>query len=130
MCEVIVGEAIARQQVIDKTKTLLRTFAHRDGHCTIEFDNRGWMNAQQLIVEQGNLAPVRGCRGGTLSVNSGNSRLQSVGTKPARLKSAFSERDAFGDLVLVPQRPILLLQKNQISVGRDSGGATRLLQQH
>jgi len=35
-----------------------------------------------------------------------------------------------GDLVPVPQRPILLLQQDQVSVGRGSGGTARFLQQH
>ena len=29
----------------------------------------GWVNAKQPVVEQLNLAPVRGCRGGTPGVN-------------------------------------------------------------
>ncbi len=62
-----------------------------------------------ILLEQRNLAPVRGCRGGTLGVNGRNVRLQSVGTEAARSKSTFGKRDAFGDLVPVPQRPILLL---------------------
>ena len=63
-------------------------------------------------------------------MNGRNGRLQSVGTEAARSKSAFGERDTLGDLVPVPQRPILLLQQDQVSVGRGSGGAARLLQQH
>jgi hypothetical protein len=82
--EVIVGEVLARQQVIDKSKTLLRTFAHGNGNCAVQFDNRGWLNPQQAVVEQRNLAPVRGCRGGTLGVNGRNGRLQSVGAEAAR----------------------------------------------
>jgi hypothetical protein len=128
--KVIVGEVLARQQVIDKSKSLLWTFAHGNGHCAVQFDSRGWLNPKQLDVEQRNLAPVRGCCGGTLGVNGRNGRLQSGGTKAARSKSAFGERDAFGDLVLVPQRPILLLQQDQVSVGGGSGGAARLVQQH
>jgi hypothetical protein len=78
-----VGEALARQQVVDRTKTLLRTFAHGNGHYAVQFDKRGWLNPKQLVVEQRNLAPVRGCRGGTLSLNGRNGRLQSVGTEAA-----------------------------------------------
>src|SRR5207248_7260812 len=116
-------------QVIGKTKSLLRTFAHGNGDCAVQFDNRGWLNLKQPVVEQRNLAPVRGCQGGTLGVHGRNGRLQSVGAEVARLKSAFGERDAFGDLVPVPQRPVLLLQQDQVSVGRGSGGAARLVQQ-
>jgi hypothetical protein len=56
-------------------------------------------------------------------VNGRNGRLQSVGTEPARSKRAFGQRDAFGDLVPVPRRTILLLQQDQISVARCSGGS-------
>jgi hypothetical protein len=58
-----VGEVLARQQVIDKTKSLLRSFAHGNGHCAVKFDNRGWLNPKQPVEEQRNLALVRGCRG-------------------------------------------------------------------
>src|SRR5208282_18155 len=85
---------------------------------------------QQLVVEQRNLAPVRGSHGGTFGVNGRNGGLQSVGTEAARSKSALGERDAFGDLVLVPERPILLLEQDQVSAARGSGGAPRLVQQH
>jgi hypothetical protein len=45
---VIVGKLLAREQVIDKSKTLLQTFAHGNGHCAVQFDNRGWLNPKQL----------------------------------------------------------------------------------
>jgi TonB dependent receptor len=119
---VILGEVLARQQVIDKSKTLLQTFAHGNGHHAVQFDNRGWLNPKQLVIERRNLAPVRGGHGGTFGVNGRNGRLQSVRTEAARSKRAFGQRDAFGDLVAVPQRAILLLQQDQISVARCSGG--------
>jgi hypothetical protein len=81
-----VGQVLARQQVIDKTKPLFRTFAHRNGYCAFQFDNRRWLNPKQPVVEQRNLAPVRGCRGGTLGVNSHNGRLKSVGAEAAGLQ--------------------------------------------
>jgi hypothetical protein len=70
--EVILGEVLARQQVIDKSKTLLQTFAHGNGHRAVQFDNRGWLNPKQLVIEQRNLAPVRGGHGGTFGVNGRN----------------------------------------------------------
>ena len=33
--EMIVGELLGRQQAVDKTKTLLRTFAHGHSHRTV-----------------------------------------------------------------------------------------------
>ena len=56
-------------------------------------------------------------------------RLQSVSTETARCKSVFGERNAFGDLISIPQRAILLVQQDQVSLRRASGGAARLLQQ-
>jgi len=120
---VIVGKLFAREQVIDKSKALLQTFAHGNGHCAVQFDNRGCLNPKQLVIEHRNLPPVRGCHGGTFGVNGRNSRPQSVGTEAARSKSAPSKRDSFGDLVPIPERPILLLKQNQVSVARGSGGA-------
>jgi hypothetical protein len=48
--EVILGEVLARQQVIDKSKTLLQTFAHGNRHRAVQFDNRGWLNPKQLVT--------------------------------------------------------------------------------
>jgi hypothetical protein len=87
----IVGELLARQQAVDKTKTLLRTFAHGHSHRTVQFDNQRWLNLKQPVVEQLDLAPIRGCRGGTLGVNGRNGRLQSAGAETARSQSAFGE---------------------------------------
>jgi len=92
-------------------------------------DNRGWLTPKQPVVEQRNLAPACGYSGRSLGVNCRNGRLQSVGTEAMRCESTLGERNAFSDLVPVPQRPILLLQQDQVSV-RGSGGAARLLQQH
>ena len=75
--EVIVGEflVLARQQAIDEAKPLFRTIAHGNRHRAVQFDHRRWMNLKQAIIEQRNLAPVRGCRGGTPGVNGRNRRL-------------------------------------------------------
>ncbi len=45
-------------------------------------------------------------------------------------KSGLGEGDAFGDLVAVPERAILVVEQDEFSVGRGAGGAARLLQQH
>jgi len=121
--EVIIGEFLARQQAIDETKTPLWTFAHGDGNCAVEFHDRRWRNTKQPVVERSDLAPVRGCCRRSLGVNCRNGRLQGVGAETARSKSALGERDAFGDLIPVPQRAILLLQQDQLSLRRDSSGA-------
>jgi len=63
-------------------------------------------------------------------MNCRNGRLQGVSTETARCKSTFGERNAFGDLISIPQRAILLVQQDQVSLRRASGGAARLLQQH
>src|SRR6185312_9253991 len=59
--EVISGELLARQQVIDEAEALLRTFAHGNGHCAVELDDRRWLDPEQAVVEQRDLAPVRRC---------------------------------------------------------------------
>jgi hypothetical protein len=106
MREVIVGEVLARKL----SRTLLRAFAHRNGRGAVQFHDQGWLNPKQPVMKLPNLAPVRGRRRGTLGLNGRNGPLQRVGTEAAGSKSAFGERDAFGDLVPVPQRPILPLQ--------------------
>src|SRR5215813_9153487 len=105
----VAGEIVAfipGQQIVDKSKTLLQTFAgaiaHGNRNRAVQFDDRRWLNAKQLVVEQRNPLPVRGGRGGTRGMNGRNGRLQSVGSEAARSKRAFGERDAFGDLIAVP----------------------------
>jgi hypothetical protein len=63
-------------------------------------------------------------------VNCRDSRLQGVSTETARSPSALGERDAFGDLISIPQRAILPVQQDQLSFCRASSGAARFLQQH
>src|SRR6185437_5885373 len=94
--ERIIGEFLARQKVIDETKPLFRTFVHGDGNCTIEFHDRRWLNPNQSVVEQRDLAPVRRRRRGSLGVNRRDGRLQGVSTETVRSKSALSESNAFG----------------------------------
>jgi integrase len=50
--EVLAGELISGQQVIDKTKTLLQTFAHDNGHGAVQFDNRGWLCDHWDLLEK------------------------------------------------------------------------------
>jgi hypothetical protein len=75
----------------------------------------GWLNLKQPVVEQRNLAPVRRCCGGTLGVNSGNGRLQSVGTEAAGLQGFPQQCHSLRDLLPV-------LQQNQLSGRRGSRG--------
>jgi hypothetical protein len=70
--EVIVGWVLACQQVIDKSKTLLQTFAHGNGHCAVQFGNRGWLNPKQLL-------------GGALGVEKLNSATPLMHMPPRRL---------------------------------------------
>jgi hypothetical protein len=63
-------------------------------------------------------------------VNCRDGRLQGVSTETARSKSTLGERDAFGDLISIPQGAILPIQQDQISFRGGSSGAARFLQQH
>src|SRR5690349_10826778 len=130
VCEVILAELRARQQVIDEMEALLRTFAHGDGHRAVELDDRRWLNRDQPVVEEHDLAPVRGRSGRALGVDGGDSRLKRVGTEAVRRERVFGERNAFGDLLTIPSGPILLLEQDQFSVRRRARGAARLLEQH
>jgi hypothetical protein len=49
--EGIIAEFFARQKVIDETKSMLRTFVHGDGNCTVEFHDRKWLNPNQSVVK-------------------------------------------------------------------------------
>ncbi len=58
-------------------------------------------------------------------MNCRDGRLQGVSTETARSKSAFGERDAFGDLISIPQGAILPVQQDQLlrAARRDSGNS-------
>src|ERR1700761_2682891 len=128
--EVIIGKFLARQQTIDKAQTLLGSLPHRDGNCAVQFHHRRWLNTNQPVVEQRNLAPVRRRRRSSLSMNRRNGRLQRVRTETTRCKCPRRQRDALRNLIPVPQQTILMLQQNQLPLRRASRRATRLLQQH
>jgi hypothetical protein len=41
-------------------RAFLRPVAHGDSNCTVEFDDRQWLDMKQPVVEQGDLPQVRG----------------------------------------------------------------------
>ena len=56
--------------------------------------------------------------------------LQGVGAEAARLEGSLRECRSLGDLLPVPESAVLLVEQNEFSGGRGSGGATGFLQQH
>jgi hypothetical protein len=61
-------------------------------------------------------------------MNCRNGRLEGVGTETPRCKNAFGERDAFGDLIFIPQGTTLVVHKIKSPSGELR--AARLLRQH
>jgi hypothetical protein len=47
-------------------------------------------------------------------MNCRNGRLEGVGTETPRCKSAFGERDAFGDLIFIPPGTTLLVRARRL----------------
>src|ERR1039457_6470541 len=88
------------------------------------------LNSYQSVVKRNNLPPVGHSDRFRLRMNGRNRSLQCVGAEAAGLQGFLQQCHSLRDLLSVPERAILVLQQNQLSGGRGSGGATGFLQQH
>ena len=60
MRQVVFIEIAARKDAIDKGKTCGGSVAHRHRHRAVQLDDGRRLDAEQDVVESGDLAPVRG----------------------------------------------------------------------
>ena len=102
MRKVIVGKIAAGKDGIDERKTRGGTIAHRDRDGAVQFDHRRRIDAEQHVVEPGDLAPVGGIGSRRIGMHRGNRRLQRVRTEAARRERSRDQRRAFRDLIAVP----------------------------
>jgi hypothetical protein len=90
---------------------------HGRGDCVIE-DHHGIVgHASEQFVQRQNLRPV-GILGPTSFVmNRGYGGLQLIGTDRSLREGRGNERNAFGDLRLIPKSPVLFCERDELLVG-------------
>ena len=113
----ILRQLAACEQCVDQNQTGGGTVAHRDRRGAIELDHRRWIDTQQHIVKTDDLRPIGRRRVRRFGVDRGDRRLQCVRSDAARRECSLDEGYPFGDLIAVPERPILILEENELVAG-------------
>src|SRR3954468_21675934 len=129
MREAVVAQIAAIEDRVDERQSGRRTVAHRDGDGAIQLDHRRRVRSQQHLIEAGDLRPVGLGGAGRLGVERRDRRLDRIRTRPCRERSPH-QTHAFGDLIAVPQRAILIFQQDQIAVPCRARRTARIVEQH
>ena len=103
---------------------------HRDGDRVVERHHRVVRHPLEQAVERQDLRPVRVLGARRLVVHGGNRRLQLIRADRAARQRRRDQRDAFRDRPPIPQRAILLVERNQLAVSAGSRAAAGVGQQH
>ncbi|MCY1402173.1 hypothetical protein D9M71_173090 [compost metagenome] len=98
----VVGEVAAFEDGVDHVEAGLRAVAHGKGDGAVEFDHRGWLDAQQRVVEADDLRPVGAGHVRRRGMHGGNRRLQAVRAETLAGQGAGDQLAAFVDLLAVP----------------------------
>ena len=85
---------------------------HGDG--PVQLDDRGAGLADQRVVERGDLLPVAGL----LEVQVGDGRLDGVRPGAPAGQRSLQQAPALADLLLVPQRAVLLVEQDDLAVAQ------------
>jgi len=103
---------------------------HRDRDGVVQRHHRIVVDPQEQFVERGDLRPVGHLGTDGLVVDRGDRRLKLVGADAAPRQRRGDERDALGDLGLVPAPPVLLGQRDQLPGRARAGGPPGVGEQH
>ena len=128
--ELVFRQLASREQFVDDRESLLGAIRHRDRCRSVQFHDRRRPRCHQHIVDADNLPPVRFVRGARLGMNRRDRRLQRIRAEASRAEGSFREATALVDLVAAPQRAVLLLEHQHLSVGRGPRCAARFVEQH
>ena len=96
-----------------------------DGDGPVELDDGRAGLGREGVVERGDLAPVARL----LQVQVGDGGLHGVGAGLAARDGPLQEPPAFADLLLVPQRAVLVVEQDDLAVA-GAGGSAGVVQQH
>ena len=96
----------------------------------VELHDRGRLDALESLIEPDDLVPIGRLGIGGLRMNRRDRRLKRIGPEAARRKRTLDERQAFVDLVAIPEATILIVEQHDLAVGCRARRAPRFMQQH
>ena len=114
------------QKRCQQSQSGLWTVGESDGDGAVELDHRGGSELGERPVEVGDLRPVRT----GLDLERGDRRLQLVLTGLPQAHGTLERPKALADARLVPQRAVLLLDREVAAALVHARGAPRVVQQH
>src|SRR5262250_1847299 len=85
--------------------------------CGLQLDDRGPYVAQELVVQDGNLAPIRLRRGRCFGVHCRDRALDLIRARSPQAKGLLDEPYPFLDLGAIPLGPVLIPEQYQITIG-------------
>ena len=104
------------------------SFAHGDG--TVEPDDRSVGELEQLVVPLDDLHPVGLLETRRIGVERGDRRLRLGLAEPVARERRLQHGDSLGDECLVPEAPILVGERDDLSVWSGAAVPARVVQQH
>jgi hypothetical protein len=89
--QAVIGELAPCQDGIDQIKARYRPVPHRHRDGTVQFDNGGWIDVKQNIVQVDDLGPIGrfGARG--IGMDGGDDGLQRLRAEPFRRQGLFHQ---------------------------------------
>src|SRR5712691_8647262 len=110
--EVVRGELTAGREGVEEAEARGGAFGHGDGDGVVQGDDRGGEALEEEGVERGDLAPIGVGGARSARVDGGDRGLERVGARWAAAERPLDEREALGDLRVVPSRAVLILEQD------------------
>ena len=101
-----------------------------DGDRTVEPDDRGVGEAEQLVVPLHGLHPVGLVDPRRVGMERGDRRLRLVLAEPAASERGLGDADPLGDELGVPPAPVLVGERHDASVRSGAAAAAGMVQEH
>ena len=117
-------------QPLDPCQALLRSLGHRHGDRGVQLHDGPRLLAQQPAVERRDLLPVGVLRARGSGVQCRDRGLQLVRTALAQPERRIELRQTLRDRLGVPAAAVLLFERHQRTVSRDTRRAACVVQQH
>ena len=127
---VMIGDARIVVERVEQIQTVSGAVDHGGRDCVVEQDHGIVRHAPEEIVEGEDLRPVSVFGAGRFVVHSGDGGLQCVTADGTFLQRAGEQRGAFLDGGLVPERAVLLVERDDFAGGSGARGAAGIGEQH
>src|SRR5262249_45901829 len=118
------------EESVEQLEASCGALRHGNGDGAIQLDNRRWSKRCKLRVERGDLRPIGFFRRMSAGVAGNDGSLQNVGTRYSSLPGAIKRGEAPANQELIPERAVLIEQKNWLPFGRRPRRETRRLNFH